>query len=163
MCLGTSKLNGSVQTLKQYKTAKLTPIEAGCCTPPSECGYPAVNASYYDLSYHPASSNKDCKLYKNSKIVKCYNCNSCKAGVAQYMKMEWRVVAIFNVVLFFVLCTLWDAVHGGMLPLLKFDSWVCFPNCALEVNGAAYQTPYTKAVWIMENNSCTGSFSWNSD
>jgi len=44
----------------------------------ARCGYPAVNASYYDLSYHPASSNKDCKLYKNSRAVKCYNCDSCK-------------------------------------------------------------------------------------
>ncbi|WOK93122.1 hypothetical protein Cni_G01815 [Canna indica] len=53
----------------------------------TRCGYSAVNASYYDLSYHPVSTNKECKLYKNA------------AGVAQYMK-EWRVVAIFNVVLF---------------------------------------------------------------
>ncbi|CAA0838771.1 Tetraspanin-10 [Striga hermonthica] len=91
------------KTLKQYKMAKLSPIEAGCCRPPSECGYPAVNASYFDLSFHPISSNKDCRLYKNSKAVKCYNCDSCKAGVAQYMKIEWRVVAIFNVILFVVL------------------------------------------------------------
>ncbi|KAI3812949.1 hypothetical protein L1987_17662 [Smallanthus sonchifolius] len=91
------------RTLKQYKSAKLTPIEAGCCRPPSQCGYPAVNASYYDLSFHPVSSNKDCKLYKNSKLIKCYNCDSCKAGVAQYLKTEWRVVAIFNVILFVIL------------------------------------------------------------
>ncbi|KAJ0106255.1 hypothetical protein Patl1_18748 [Pistacia atlantica] len=91
------------KTLKQYKSAKLTPIEAGCCGPPSECGYPPVNASYYDLSFHPISSNKDCKLYKNSRAVKCYNCDSCKAGVAQYMKTEWRIVAILNLVLFIVL------------------------------------------------------------
>ncbi|GMQ05354.1 hypothetical protein CsSME_00050419 [Camellia sinensis var. sinensis] len=51
----------SFGTLKQYKLAKLTPIEAGCGQRPSE------------------------------------------AGVAQYMKTEWRVVAIFNVVLFVVL------------------------------------------------------------
>ncbi|XP_016453570.1 tetraspanin-10-like [Nicotiana tabacum] len=98
-----SNLSRRYKTLKQYKLAKLTPIEAGCCRPPSECGYPAVNASHYDLSFHPTSSNKDCKLYKNSKNVKCYNCDSCKAGVAQYMKTEWRVVAIFNVILFVVL------------------------------------------------------------
>lgn len=98
-----SNLSKKYKSLKQYKSAKLTPIEAGCCRPPSECGYPAVNASYYDLSFHPVSSNKDCKLYKNLKAVKCYNCDSCKAGVAQYMKTEWRVVAIFNVVLFVVL------------------------------------------------------------
>ncbi|XP_021754106.1 tetraspanin-10-like [Chenopodium quinoa] len=106
-CLVKSKdcanLSKKYKTLKKYKAAKLTPIEAGCCRPPSECDYPAVNASYYDLSYHPASFNKDCKLYKNKKTIRCYNCDSCKAGVAQYMKTEWRVVAIFNVVLFVVL------------------------------------------------------------
>lgn len=98
-----SNLSKRYKTAKQYKLAKLTPIEAGCCKPPFECGYPAVNASYYDLSFHPVSSSKDCKLYKNSKNVKCYSCDSCKAGVAQYMKTEWRVVAIFNVILFVVL------------------------------------------------------------
>ncbi|KAL3637780.1 hypothetical protein CASFOL_018228 [Castilleja foliolosa] len=87
--------------LKQL--AKLSPIEAGCCRPPSECGYPAVNTSFKDLSFHPISSNKDCRLYKNSKAIKCYNCDSCKAGVAEYMKIEWSVVAIFNVILVVVL------------------------------------------------------------
>ncbi|KAG7036056.1 Tetraspanin-10 [Cucurbita argyrosperma subsp. argyrosperma] len=96
-------LSKKYKSLKQYKLAKLTPIEAGCCRPPSECGYPAVNASFYDLSFHPVNSNHDCKLYKNSKAVKCYDCDSCKAGVAQYMKTEWRLVAIFNVVLFVIL------------------------------------------------------------
>lgn len=96
-------LSRKYKTLKQFKSAKLSPIEAGCCRPPSECDYPVVNASFYDLSFRPISSNKDCRLYKNAKAVKCYNCDSCKAGVAQYMKTEWRVVAIFNVVLFVVL------------------------------------------------------------
>ncbi|KAK1430598.1 hypothetical protein QVD17_13457 [Tagetes erecta] len=91
------------KTLKQYKSAKLTPIEAGCCRPPSQCGYPAVNASFYNLNVHAVRPVKDCKLYRNSKGTKCYNCDSCKAAVAEYMKTEWRVVAIFNVVLFVVL------------------------------------------------------------
>ncbi|CAI8619384.1 unnamed protein product [Vicia faba] len=95
-----NNLSKKYKTLKQYKLAKLCPIESGCCRPPSECGYPAVNASYYDLSFHQVSPNHDCKRYKNSRAVKCYDCDSCKAGVAQYMKIEWRVVAIFNVVLF---------------------------------------------------------------
>ncbi|KAJ0775247.1 putative tetraspanin/Peripherin [Helianthus annuus] len=101
-----NNLSKKYKTLKQYKSAKLTPIEAGCCRPPSQCGYPAVNASYYDLSFHPVSPIKDCKLYRNSKATKCYNCDSCKAAVAEYMKTEWRVVAIFNVVLFVVLVSL---------------------------------------------------------
>ncbi|KAI3727606.1 hypothetical protein L6452_16224 [Arctium lappa] len=98
-----SSMSKRYKTLKQYKLARLTPIEAGCCRPPSQCGYPPVNASYYDLSFHPVSSNNDCKLYKNLKAIKCYNCDSCKAGVAEYIKTEWRVVAIFNVILFVIL------------------------------------------------------------
>ncbi|XP_031501806.1 tetraspanin-10 isoform X4 [Nymphaea colorata] len=93
--------------LKQYKAAILTPIEAGCCRPPSECGFPAINASFYDLSFHPVSTNKDCKIYKNSVARKCYDCDSCKAGVAEYMKTKWKVVAIFNVILFVVLAAIY--------------------------------------------------------
>ncbi|RCV42239.1 hypothetical protein SEVIR_9G199700v4 [Setaria viridis] len=98
-----NNLSKRYKTLKQYKLAELTPMESGCCCPPAECGYPALNASYFDLSYHPVSTNIDCKLYKNARSVKCYDCDSCKAGVAQYMKTEWRVVAIFNVILFVIL------------------------------------------------------------
>lgn len=118
-----NNLSKKYKTLKQYKMAKLTPIEAGCCRPPSECGYRVINASYYDSTTHshPASSNKDCKLYKNSRTIKCYNCESCKAGVAQYMKTEWRVVAIFNLVLFFVL------------------SMIYFVGCCARRNAAAYR------------------------
>lgn len=95
------------KTLKAFKSAELSPVEAGCCRPPSECWYPAINASYYDLSFHPTSTNKDCKLYKNARNVKCYDCDSCKAGVAQYMKTEWRVVAIFNLILFVILAAVY--------------------------------------------------------
>ncbi|ONK57075.1 uncharacterized protein A4U43_C10F16350 [Asparagus officinalis] len=81
-CLVKSKncddLPKKYKTLKEYKSANLNPIEAGCCRPPSECGYPPKNASYYDLSFHPLSSNRDCKLYKNARSSKCYNCDSCK-------------------------------------------------------------------------------------
>ncbi|KAK9121327.1 hypothetical protein Syun_018944 [Stephania yunnanensis] len=98
-----NKLPKKYKTIKQYKAATLTPIEAGCCRPPSECGYPPINASFYDLSFHPIGKNHDCERYRNSRAIKCYNCDSCKAGVAQYMKTEWRVVAIFNIILFVVL------------------------------------------------------------
>ncbi|KAG6485553.1 hypothetical protein ZIOFF_054113 [Zingiber officinale] len=69
------------KTLKEYKLAELTPIEAGCCRPPSE------------------------------------------AGVAQYMKMEWRIVAIFNVILFVVL------------------SFVYFIGCCARRNVSRIHTP----------------------
>ncbi|GAU19480.1 hypothetical protein TSUD_77240 [Trifolium subterraneum] len=132
-----NNLSKKYKTLKHYKLAKLTPIEAGCCRPPSECGYPAVNASYYDLTFHPVSPNNDCKRYKNSRAVKCYDCDSCKAGVAQYMKTEWRVVAIFNVV--FLLYTLWDAVRDEMqrgTDLRAEEEPICIHETSVAVSAA---------------------------
>ncbi|KAI5391438.1 hypothetical protein KIW84_023312 [Lathyrus oleraceus] len=61
----------------------LSPIESSCCRPPSECGYPAVNASYYDLSFHPVSPNHDCKRYK--KILELSN-----AIVVILARPAWR-------------------------------------------------------------------------
>ncbi|KAL6906545.1 hypothetical protein ACP4OV_004146 [Aristida adscensionis] len=121
-----NNLSKRYKTLKQYKLADLTPMESGCCRPPAECGYPAVNASYFDLSFHPVSSNIDCKLYKNTPSIKCYDCDSCKAGVAQYMKMEWRVVAIFNVMLFVI--------------LVKPGSFVYFVGCCARRNTGGSDT-----------------------
>ncbi|XP_008796792.1 tetraspanin-10 isoform X2 [Phoenix dactylifera] len=122
------------KTLKEYKLAELTAIEAGCCRPPSECGYPAVNASYYDLSYHPVSNNKDCKLYKNAPSVKCYDCDSCKAGVAQYMKIEWRVGAIFNAILFAILvCSPFSVLFFGYKPFgISVSCILCWLLCKEE-------------------------------
>ncbi|KAK6935288.1 hypothetical protein RJ641_035443, partial [Dillenia turbinata] len=68
--------------------------------------------------HHMSSSNSYCKHYKNCHGVKCYNCASCKAGVAKYMKMEWRVVAIFNVVLFVI------------LSMIHFFGMLCMMNAA---------------------------------
>lgn len=64
----------------------------------NRCGYPAVNASFYDLSFHPISSNKDCRLYKNSKAIKCYNCDSCKyvslnsVHISLYMEINSHMI-----------------------------------------------------------------------
>lgn len=102
-----SDLIKDYKTLKAYEKADLTPIQSGCCKPPSECGYSAKNASYYDLSVQSRSTNGDCKLYKNSPSIRCYNCASCKAGVAQYLKEKWKVVAIVDSIAFALLILLY--------------------------------------------------------
>ncbi|KAG9441115.1 hypothetical protein H6P81_016969 [Aristolochia fimbriata] len=70
-------------------TTILSPVEAGCCRPPYECGYPAINASFYNLTVESGSRNNDCKLYKNSPAVKCYDCDQCKGGVLKNLQEQW--------------------------------------------------------------------------
>ncbi|KAK6947710.1 hypothetical protein RJ641_001183 [Dillenia turbinata] len=103
--------------LKQLNNTEKWKCMKSCPTKANDCNnlpkkYKAkinrrVSASYYDLSFHPVSSKIYCKHYKNSHGVKCYNYASCKAGVAKYMKMEWRVVGIFIAVLFASLIDNW--------------------------------------------------------
>lgn len=103
-----STLSKQYKSLKEYKNAALTPIQSGCCQPPSECGFSAKNVSYFDLNSHSKSStDKDCALFKNAPSIRCYNCDSCRAGVAEYLKKKWRLVAFFNIAAFAFLIVLY--------------------------------------------------------
>ncbi|CAI9271366.1 unnamed protein product [Lactuca saligna] len=59
-------------------------------------GYPAVNASYYDLTFHPNSSNKDYILYKNRQHIKCYNCDSRKHNLCRLYFGEHNIEGVLK-------------------------------------------------------------------
>ncbi|GJM91155.1 hypothetical protein PR202_ga07502 [Eleusine coracana subsp. coracana] len=68
------------------------------------CGYPAVNASYFDLSYHPVKHQRRLQIVtKTHALLGAMTAILAKLGSHKYMKEEWRVVAIFNVILFVIL------------------------------------------------------------
>lgn len=117
-----SDLKLKYRTLRAYKHAALSPIESACCRPPSQCGYPPKNASYYDLQSTPLSSRKDCKLYRNSIAIKCYNCDSCKGVIAHYLRKEWRIVALVNIIIFTMLIVLYSIAYFARNVPHKFKS-----------------------------------------
>ncbi|ONK78372.1 uncharacterized protein A4U43_C02F18070, partial [Asparagus officinalis] len=61
---------------------ELSPVQAGCCRPPNDCGFTRVNDTYWEApkSGKFTSSNNDCKAWSNSQDGMCYSCESCKAG-----------------------------------------------------------------------------------
>eukprot|EP00244_Chara_vulgaris_P014294 TRINITY_DN885_c1_g2_i2.p1 TRINITY_DN885_c1_g2~~TRINITY_DN885_c1_g2_i2.p1 ORF type:complete len:265 (-),score=14.67 TRINITY_DN885_c1_g2_i2:37-831(-) len=85
------------------KEVKLTALESGCCKPLEECGFTMVNTTYYEIKLPAASTDKDCGLYDNAPSLKCYMCNSCKAGFLSTIKDKWRAVAFVNLVVLAVL------------------------------------------------------------
>ncbi|CAK9212953.1 unnamed protein product [Sphagnum troendelagicum] len=105
-CIETSnnceKLN-SIQSAADYYNADLNPIQSGCCRPPTECDYTIVNAGDFDTSTGSNSSNPDCLTYSNDPSIKCYDCQSCKGGVAQEIKRDGRILGIVIIVVFFLL------------------------------------------------------------
>lgn len=43
-------------------------------------------------------SNTDCSLWSNDQNTLCFNCQSCKAGVLENLKGDWKKVAVINII-----------------------------------------------------------------
>ncbi|KAJ7560875.1 hypothetical protein O6H91_03G003900 [Diphasiastrum complanatum] len=98
-CLSDAKvcnsLNEEYSSLQAFSRARLSPLQSGCCKPPTACGYSFVNPTSWVNPTIP-SANQDCLLWNNQDL--CFNCGSCRAGVLQNIKEDWHKVAILNVV-----------------------------------------------------------------
>ncbi|XP_052174596.1 tetraspanin-8-like [Diospyros lotus] len=88
------------ETLADFRKRTLSPIQSGCCKPPTSCGFKFKNATYWTApkTGGPAAADGDCATWSNNQSVLCYGCQSCKAGVLANIKKEWKLLAIINVV-----------------------------------------------------------------
>ncbi|XP_023519334.1 tetraspanin-11-like [Cucurbita pepo subsp. pepo] len=75
----------------------LSPIQSGCCKPPSYCGFKFKNATFWIVpEAGPAVPDSDCTTWSNNQNTLCYDCKSCKGGILVNIRKEWRRLAIFN-------------------------------------------------------------------
>lgn len=77
-------------------------VQSGCCKPSNDCGFTYVSPTNWTAT-STTSSNPDCKAWSNDITVLCYNCQSCKAGLLDQVKTDWKKVAIVNIVFLIVL------------------------------------------------------------
>ncbi|KAK1415672.1 hypothetical protein QVD17_31457 [Tagetes erecta] len=76
-----------------YLTKDMSPIQSGCCKPPSECNY-EMSMMAQDI---------DCYKWNSDPNVLCYECDSCKAGVLEDVRRDWRKLSILNVMMILLL------------------------------------------------------------
>ena len=81
----------------QFYQKHLSPIQSGCCKPPTSCGLTYVNATVWNPPINN-NSDPDCGLWGNPEDQLCYDCSSCKAGLLANLKRDWRKVAVLNIV-----------------------------------------------------------------
>ncbi|XP_059636225.1 tetraspanin-15 [Cornus florida] len=113
--------------LKSYdfSTTKLSPIESGCCKPPTNCGMEYVNATYWRKEDGAADSSNpydsDCDLWENNNTILCYNCHACKQGFLTTLQGKWGKLGVFLFVMSLLLvishlllfvATMWER-YGG--------------------------------------------------
>lgn len=94
--------------LADFIKKNLSPLESGCCKPPTECGFKYVNATNWSDTTGNASANADCKTWNNDKDKLCYDCRSCKAGLLANLKSDWKKVAIVNITFLIILIIIYS-------------------------------------------------------
>ncbi|KAJ3682809.1 hypothetical protein LUZ60_013036 [Juncus effusus] len=85
----------------------LSPIESGCCKPPTSCGYAYINETVWNPAPGIPTTDPDCTRWSNDQQVLCYNCDSCKAGVIGMTRRHWRKVSVINIVVLVLLVILY--------------------------------------------------------
>ncbi|KAJ8505575.1 hypothetical protein OPV22_006461 [Ensete ventricosum] len=104
-CLKEAKVCGQLEgdvgmKATEFYRKNLSPVQSGCCKPPSYCRFTYVNATHWTMPKSgSAASGLDCKAWSNDQEKLCYSCNSCKGGVLATLKDARKKVAIFNAAL----------------------------------------------------------------
>ncbi|XP_019177785.1 PREDICTED: tetraspanin-3-like [Ipomoea nil] len=91
-------VNGAPETADMFYRRHLSPIESGCCKPPTACNYVYMNETLWSTDGGLPAADQDCVRWSNDQQLLCYNCNSCKAGVLGSLKKSWRKVSVINIV-----------------------------------------------------------------
>ncbi|TVU42245.1 hypothetical protein EJB05_08639, partial [Eragrostis curvula] len=99
-CLAGAGVCRSLQsnrTFDEFVNDNLSPVQSGCCKPPTDCNFTYLNETYWIKPPGPSnSSNPDCDTWSNDQSELCYDCQSCKAGVLGNLKKSWKKIAIIN-------------------------------------------------------------------
>ncbi|XP_064969679.1 tetraspanin-3-like [Musa acuminata AAA Group] len=86
-----------------FDRRNLSPIESGCCKPPTTCGYAYANETFWTAGAGMMVNDMDCTRWSNDQQLLCYQCDSCKAGVLASIRHSWRKVSVINIVVLVIL------------------------------------------------------------
>ncbi|KAK3040217.1 hypothetical protein RJ639_028929 [Escallonia herrerae] len=105
VCAGLARYQKS----EDFYKLRLSSLQSGCCKPPSYCGFRYVNATFWTVPKSgPAEPDSDCTTWSNNQRQRCYDCKSCKAGVLDYIKSQWRKPAIINICVLFIIIIIYS-------------------------------------------------------
>ncbi|KAI4319183.1 hypothetical protein MLD38_032814 [Melastoma candidum] len=91
------KLASDHALAEDFNKMNLTPVESGCCKPPTYCEFQFRNATYWMVpATGPAVPDSDCTTWSNNQNELCFDCKSCKAGFLANIKHEWKTLLIIN-------------------------------------------------------------------
>ncbi|KAK7265331.1 hypothetical protein RJT34_32950 [Clitoria ternatea] len=82
----------------KFYTENLSALQSGCCKPSDDCKFTYQSPTNWTKGENATYSNPDCDAWNNDPSILCFNCQSCKAGLLQNLKTDWKKVAIVNII-----------------------------------------------------------------
>ncbi|TYK28907.1 tetraspanin-8-like [Cucumis melo var. makuwa] len=83
------------ETIDQFYQEDLSSIQSGCCKPADECNFTYKALTQWEKLANVSSfSNPDCGLWDNKPKKLCFDCESCKGGVLDNLKRNWKRLLI---------------------------------------------------------------------
>ncbi|XP_052200192.1 tetraspanin-8-like [Diospyros lotus] len=113
-CLQDSKVckslidDGSSTPAEDFYREHLSAVQSGCCKPSDDCKFAYVSPTNWTASATPSDTNSDCGLWSNDPSTLCFNCQSCKAGLLDNIKHDWKKVAVVNIIFLIFLIILYS-------------------------------------------------------
>jgi hypothetical protein len=95
-------------TRAQFLRADLSPVESGCCKPPTSCNFTYCGATEWTKAAGSALADRDCSAWSNDSDGLCYDCQSCKAGVVEALKRDWKRAAVVNIVFLVIIIVVYS-------------------------------------------------------
>lgn len=90
-------------TPMDYMEHDLTPVQSGCCKPPTACTYGTGSNGGSLQQTQVQVQEADCYRWGNDPGVLCYGCESCRAGVLEQLRRHCHGLTLLNAALLLVL------------------------------------------------------------
>ncbi|KAL6577279.1 hypothetical protein OROMI_011555 [Orobanche minor] len=129
--LGWTPMGNIPEAAQLFYLRKLSPIQSGCCKPPTSCGYTYVNETFWTPG--AGITDQDCLTWSNEQEQLCYNCGSCKAGVVASLEKSWRNVCTINLVILIILVILQVITWAALSHNKKRDNTKAYGEDRMEV------------------------------
>ncbi|VFR03261.1 unnamed protein product [Cuscuta campestris] len=125
-------INGFPESADMFYFRHLTPIESGCCKPPTACLFVYGNETYWNVGPGTIAADPDCQRWSNDQQQLCYNCDYCKAGILASLKKSWRKVSVINIVILIILVILYVVACAAFRHDQRMDNDEAYGTARME-------------------------------
>ncbi|XP_022886112.1 tetraspanin-8-like [Olea europaea var. sylvestris] len=132
-CLQDSKIcqrlldDGSSTKVEDFNRQHLSSLQSGCCKPSNDCNFQYISPTNWTGTPTSSFTNPDCFAWSNDPNILCYNCQSCKAGMLDNIKSDWKRVAVINIIFLVFLIIVYSIGCCAFRNNREDNSWKQYP------------------------------------